>query len=338
MDKLLMSIIIPMYNAAGTIELALDSIYNQGLDCNIFEVICVDDCSPMSSSVETVEKYVVEHSISNLRIIKHAVNKRQGAARNTAIKDAKGKWAVYLDSDDYFERESLSQLQRILQENPELDLLMVDCATQDIVAKRILERGHYSKVNQSKSMTGREYMQTQEVPWTPWCTIYNIDFLRRNDIWFEENVRFEDVDYVFNALVKCEKVMFVPLVLVIHTKSSTQTTAVGNNRDAIVDLFKLTYRLRLIAESVAGEDEATSKAILSHHWFKYEDELKRFFWRRPYSDMRLILNNYSPHTPPCKYLLTNMAKYVPELLSVLAYTAKPLLSGMYWLKQVSRRR
>ena len=40
-----LSIVIPVYNAAGTVCCSLDSIYSRGLDNKDFEVICVDDCS-----------------------------------------------------------------------------------------------------------------------------------------------------------------------------------------------------------------------------------------------------------------------------------------------------
>ena len=51
-----LSIIIPVYNAAGMVGRTLDSIYSQGLDNKDFEVICVDDCST-DNSVEVMEAY-----------------------------------------------------------------------------------------------------------------------------------------------------------------------------------------------------------------------------------------------------------------------------------------
>lgn len=51
-----LSVIIPVYNAAGTVCRSLDSIYSQGLDPQEFEVICVDDCST-DNSVEVMEAY-----------------------------------------------------------------------------------------------------------------------------------------------------------------------------------------------------------------------------------------------------------------------------------------
>lgn len=73
-----LSVIIPVYNAVGTICRSLDSIYAQGLDPREFEVICVDDCST-DSSVDVLNRYLYEgvHP-DNLKVIRHPVNTRQG--------------------------------------------------------------------------------------------------------------------------------------------------------------------------------------------------------------------------------------------------------------------
>jgi glycosyltransferase involved in cell wall biosynthesis len=89
------SFIIPVYNGAGVIECALDSIYSQGLQLEDFEVICVDDCSSTEETFNTLinYKYNGVHP-SNLIVLRHTVNKRQGGARNTGLKHAQGKWVL----------------------------------------------------------------------------------------------------------------------------------------------------------------------------------------------------------------------------------------------------
>lgn len=73
------SFIIPVYNGAGVVEHALDSIYSQGLSLEDFEVICVDDCSPTLDTYNALNNYVY-HDVhpNNLHVIRHTVNKRQG--------------------------------------------------------------------------------------------------------------------------------------------------------------------------------------------------------------------------------------------------------------------
>ena len=73
------SIIIPVYNGAGVVERALDTIYSQGLLQEELEVICVDDCSPTMETYEALNNYMYAgRHPENLLVVRHEVNKRQG--------------------------------------------------------------------------------------------------------------------------------------------------------------------------------------------------------------------------------------------------------------------
>lgn len=71
----LLSIIIPVYNGEGFITKCIDSIYNQGLAPDEFEVICVDDCSTDATPRVLHELAALR---PNLTVLRHNVNKRQG--------------------------------------------------------------------------------------------------------------------------------------------------------------------------------------------------------------------------------------------------------------------
>ena len=81
------SIIIPVYNGEQYIKNCLDSIYRQGLGDDDFEVICVNDCST-DNTAQVISEYGKFHQ--NIRLINHETNRRQGSARNTGVKVAKG--------------------------------------------------------------------------------------------------------------------------------------------------------------------------------------------------------------------------------------------------------
>ena len=120
-------IIIPVYNGHDVIERALDSVYSQGLASEDFEVICVDDCSPTMETWDALNNYTYnEVHPENLKLLRHEVNKRQGAARNTALRHAEGEWILYLDADDYFVGNSLGLLKEKLTNFPNCDCLAFD--------------------------------------------------------------------------------------------------------------------------------------------------------------------------------------------------------------------
>jgi glycosyltransferase involved in cell wall biosynthesis len=87
------SVIIPTYNRISMLEEALASVFSQEFD-GVFEVIVVDDHSQDGTPEIVATKYPDVHLISLEQNLGH------GAARNRAIKLAKGKYIAFLDSDD----------------------------------------------------------------------------------------------------------------------------------------------------------------------------------------------------------------------------------------------
>src|SRR3989338_7677744 len=85
----MISVIIPVYNAARTLFNCLDSIFN--LDYTDFEVIIVNDCST-DNSLDIAKQY-------NVKIINHEKNFGPGVARNNGAKIANGSILAFTDSD-----------------------------------------------------------------------------------------------------------------------------------------------------------------------------------------------------------------------------------------------
>lgn len=96
------SVVIPAFNRAGTIGYCLDSILRQTVLPD--EVLVVDDCSS-DETVETVMKY----PDPRVRCIRLQKNSGAQAARNRGIKEAKGEWIAFQDSDDEWLPEKLEK-------------------------------------------------------------------------------------------------------------------------------------------------------------------------------------------------------------------------------------
>lgn len=100
LEKPLVSIIIPAYNAADTICRAVDSALSQ--EYERIEVIVVDDKST-DNTVELLREYG-----NRIKLICHEVNKNGAAARNSGLAKACGEYVAFLDSDDKFLPEKIS--------------------------------------------------------------------------------------------------------------------------------------------------------------------------------------------------------------------------------------
>ena len=103
MDKALVSVIIPAFNAAADIRQALDSVLAQTYKA--IEVIVVDDGSSDSTSA-IVEEFVARDA--RVQLVRQT-NAGVGAARNAAIHKARGKYIAPLDADDFWFPEKLEK-------------------------------------------------------------------------------------------------------------------------------------------------------------------------------------------------------------------------------------
>ena len=98
-NKIKISVMVPIYNTSQYLEKCLKSIISQSL--KEIEIICVNDGST-DNSLEILEEFAKEDK----RII--IVNKKNGgltSARNAALKIARGKYCLNIDSDDWIEQE-----------------------------------------------------------------------------------------------------------------------------------------------------------------------------------------------------------------------------------------
>ncbi|MBI4929250.1 MAG: glycosyltransferase family 2 protein [Bacteroidetes bacterium] len=117
MNKPFFSIIIPTYNRSSLILKTLDSVFSQTYPD--YEVIVVDNCSTDT----TAEILKPLHDSGKIIFIQHDKNYERAVSRNTGIKNAKGAFLTFLDSDDTMHPDHLSTLFSIIKTNPEINFL-----------------------------------------------------------------------------------------------------------------------------------------------------------------------------------------------------------------------
>ena len=90
----LVSIIMPSYNTANYIEESIQSVLNQTY--TNWELIIVDDCSTDNTD-EIISKFLEDKRI---HYFKNEKNLGAAVSRNKALREANGRWIIFLDSDD----------------------------------------------------------------------------------------------------------------------------------------------------------------------------------------------------------------------------------------------
>ena len=110
---LTLSIIVPLYNSEKYLPKCLDSLLNQDIPEQDYELILVDDGSP-DGSREIAEEYALRHS--NIIVLTQS-NKGTSGARNTGIRRACGRYLCFVDPDDFILENSFSVLIRRMEEH-----------------------------------------------------------------------------------------------------------------------------------------------------------------------------------------------------------------------------
>lgn len=139
------SIIIPSYKTADLIAACLDSVFAQTF--TDFEAIVVNDGSPDTPELEKVMQPYFLREKDRIVYIKQE-NKRAAGARNNAIRQARGEWVAFLDSDDTWLPTHLAGQMKLVAEDPALDLVYAN-------ALLITDPGHDQEFMEKCPSNGR---------------------------------------------------------------------------------------------------------------------------------------------------------------------------------------
>lgn len=124
MEDVSVSVVIPAYDSADTIERAVDSALEQTLED--LEVIVVDD-----GSSDDTGRIVRAYDDARVRYFEHSENRGGSAARNTGIDHAEGEYIAFLDADDEWKPTKLERQIETLEERSE-EWIAVYCGYEKI--------------------------------------------------------------------------------------------------------------------------------------------------------------------------------------------------------------
>lgn len=191
-EKINISLVIPVYNAQKYLRECIFSIQNQTMQK--LEILCVDD-----GSTDNSYKILAEYQKDDNRIrILGQTNQGAGAARNLALKHAKGRYICFLDADDYLmDQKALDKLYEsairhqvsicggrfYTDNNGKLEMLNVSC-------KLCMNVGKEKYFKYEDFQYDYHYQNY----------IYERNFLLQHNITFPKYRRFEDPPFFVKAM------------------------------------------------------------------------------------------------------------------------------------------
>lgn len=170
------SVIMPVYNAAETVEKSIESILNQEYDNKKIQLIMINDGSN-DNSLEIIKKYEAE----NILVIDKE-NSGVSDTRNIGLDAAEGKYILFLDSDDTISKNTISSIVPFFDEHyDEIDL--VSYKIIPILNGKKLKQHYRSKFLKETGI----YDLTEKEGW--YTSITTMNYCIKNK--FKENIKFE---------------------------------------------------------------------------------------------------------------------------------------------------
>ncbi|WP_161902179.1 glycosyltransferase family 2 protein, partial [Candidatus Enterococcus willemsii] len=183
------SVVVPCYNCATTIEKCCISILNQEkID---IELICIDD----GSTDNTWEVLCGLKALYPKLIIHKIFNSGVSNARNVGISLSTNEFVGFVDADDTIHKEMYFKMStELIMEN--IDLVICNFSTSDTLPKLV---GETEYINQNDVLNASLY--NSDIQGFVWNRLYKKHIIIENDIKFNPNMKaVEDLDFNLNYL------------------------------------------------------------------------------------------------------------------------------------------
>lgn len=208
------SVIVPVYNSARFLERCLESILNQKfMD---FELIIVEDGSD-DTSPQICEIY--QQKDTRIRLFYEQHN-GQSIARNLGLKEARGEYICFIDSDDYVSSDYLERLYEVI-EREKVDLVSCEMRGESYLAsseQRVEEEATYFRTNRKIMLA---YLQESPFSFGPVTKLYRKDYLE--GIHFSEHKIYEDYYFNYQYFSKINSAIAIDFVGYFYIKNENST-------------------------------------------------------------------------------------------------------------------
>ena len=251
----LVSIILPMYNSARTIECCIESIKEQSFED--FEAILIDDGSTDDTLSVAAKSIRADERFTIVSRENHGVS----PTRNFALQMAHGEWIAFIDSDDWFAPYAIGELVKGAQGGADLVVADFYRVNSERYAPKGLEMsGLYNREDYVKLMfkaPANFYFACL------WNKLFKRSIIEDAELRFDEHMRFsEDHLFVLRYMLCADNFALVnkPIYFYVDTPGSLVHSAmniadISKSRSILVDYYEL------VCKSIGLSDPLTAANI-----------------------------------------------------------------------------
>jgi glycosyltransferase involved in cell wall biosynthesis len=304
-DNIDLSIVVPVYNYVDIIESNIDSILNQKTEYN-YQLIIVDDGST-DGAADVLKKYADNPKVKLI----FQKNAGIGAARNTGINNADGKYLMFVDCDDIVHDDIVETLMnKAYSENYDMVMCAHNLSKERNGAIYEIVPNVYPKYNLIGYKNGDEIMNLAGLPW---CKIY------KREIW--NNVRFfpgywyEDTIIQFLIFMQCKNYAYIPKIeyeYKWYEKNFSHTQGNSANPKSIDTYWLLIEILEQYKKNNMPVDDRLYTLVLRHISTYYYSSVKNLDSKVVEALFVLAKDLYSEYKPNHKVKLPFMLRQVEK--------------------------
>lgn len=283
--QLSISFIVPVYNTQEYIEKCVHSI--SSLKKIDYEIIIIDDGSTDNSGVICDN---LSNKYSNIKVI-HTQNSGVSHARNVGIKESKGKWLSFIDSDDFI-NEKFNILINYLND-PNIELIHYGWT---YINNKV---SNYQVIKSTKDLTYKTLFARKIFHGYVWSYLFRKDIISQNNILFSTDMKYaEDWEFIFKYYSYLKH-----NVIISHECIYNQVCRIGSatNQKLGVQYINDNFKMYDRVLSVTSNNSKDLKQVIIYHlqliniWLSnniiysdyyslrktYKNNVKKLFYKHP---------------------------------------------------------
>lgn len=321
-EKIVISVIIPVYNVEKYLRQCVDSVLKQTY--KLIEVILVDDGATDSSS-----EICDEYSLKDRRIkVIHKKNGGASSARNEGIKEAKGDFIVFLDGDDYWLEEEFLEYIVVNKIKEKTDIVIFGYTQvinnshkhkRDLNFEKLIEKSE-------KSEWLKELINNNKLQSAACNKIVRLDMIRKYQLFFVENITAEDIDWTARVMLSSRYIGYYDKLIYYYRRNEN---SVSNNIKikSIKDLEHQVFTIVELSKDI--DNKSIRDAYMNYCAYQYITLLNCMCLIWGENGIREYINKAEKYRYILKYNKNKKVRIVYLFDKILGYQGMLIMLRLY---------
>lgn len=211
------SVIVPIYNVEKYLGRCIDSILEQNYE-NV-ELILINDGSTDNS--ESIINTYLEKNPNTIKYIKKE-NSGLSDTRNVGIEAATGDYIMFIDSDDYIEKNLLNSLKQYIDEEIEIIKFKAQTVTENGEKIKVMQGPIFDVTSGAEAFSKMCF--EDELMETAWLYLYKTELIKQNNFKFAKGLYHEDFGLIPLVIVKAKTFVSTDICGYNYVQSSNSIT------------------------------------------------------------------------------------------------------------------